>query len=117
MIQDLIDRLCVASIFTKLDVQSRYWQVRIVEGDKHKTMCVTGYGAYEFLVMLFGLKNAPTTFCNLMNDVLYDFLDNLTIVYLNDIVIYSKGMEDHVIHLSKVLNKLREHELFVERKT
>jgi len=52
-----------------------------------------------------------------MNDVLYDFLDNLTIVYLNDIVIYSKGMEDHVIHLSKVLNKLREHELFVERKT
>jgi hypothetical protein len=75
----------------------------VAEGDEHKTTCVTRYGSYEFLVMSFGLKNAPTTFYNLMNDVLYDLLDNFVVVYLNDIIIYSRDIEDHVIHLFKVL--------------
>jgi hypothetical protein len=65
--------------------------------------------------MPFGLTNAPATFCNLMNDVLYDFLDNFVVVYLDDIVIYSRGIEDHVTHLSKVLSRLREYELYVKR--
>jgi len=115
LIQDLMDRLCGASIFTKLDLRSGYWQVQVADGDEHKTTCVTRYGSYEFLVMPFGLTNAPATFCNLMNDVLYDFLDNFVVVYLDDIVIYSRGIEDHVTHLSKVLSRLREYELYVKR--
>jgi hypothetical protein len=88
---------------TKLDLRSGCWQMLVAEGDEHKTTCVTRYGSYEFLVMSFGLKNAPTTFYNLMNDVLYDLLDNFVVVYLNDIIIYSRDIEDHVIHLFKVL--------------
>ena len=65
--------------------------------------------------MPFGLTNAPATFCNLMNDVLYDFLDNFVVVYLDDIVIYSRVIEEHVTHLSKVLSRLREYELYVKR--
>jgi hypothetical protein len=73
------------------------------------------YGLYKFLVMPFDLTNAPATFCNLMNDVLYDFLDNFVVVYLDDIVIYSRGKKDHIIHLSKVLSRLREYELYIKR--
>lgn len=78
-------------------------------------MCVMRYGAYEFLVMSFDLTNVPATFCNLINDALYNFLDNFVVVYLDFIVTYSKEIRDHVIHLLKVLNRLREHELFVKK--
>ena len=77
LIQDLFDRLCKASYFTKLDLRSRYWQVRIAKGDEPKTTCVSRYGSYEFLVVPFGLTNASATFCNLRNDVFYEFLDRL----------------------------------------
>jgi hypothetical protein len=73
------------------------------------------YGAYKFLVMSFDLTNVPATFCNLINDVLYNFLDNFVVVYLDYIVIYSKEIRDHAIHLSKVLNRLRERKLFVKK--
>ena len=63
--------------------------MRVAEGDKVKTTCVTQYGSFEFLVMTFGLTNTPVIFCNLMNDVLFDFLDSFVVVYLDDIVIYS----------------------------
>ena len=115
VIQDLLDRLSGASIFTKLDLRSGYWQVRVAEGDEHKTTCVTRYGSYEFMVMSFGLTNAPATFCNLMNDVLYEFLDEFVVVYLDDIVIFSRCMDEHVVHLNKVLRRLKEHELFVKK--
>jgi len=115
LVQDLMDRLSGASVFMKLDLRSGYWQVRIAEGDEHKTTCVTRYGSYEFLVMPFGLTNAPATFCNLMNDVLYEFLDDFVVVYLDDIVVFSRSMNEHVVHLSRVLSRLREHKLFVKR--
>jgi hypothetical protein len=115
LVQDLMDRLSGASVFTKLDLRSGYWQVRIAEGDEHKTTCVTRYGSYKFLVMPFGLTNAPATFCNLMNDVLYEFLDDFVVVYLDDIVVFSRSMNEHVVHLSRVLSRLREHKLFVKR--
>jgi hypothetical protein len=115
LIQDLLDRLSGASIFTKLDLRSGYWQVRVAEGHEHKMTCVTRYGSYEFMVMSFGLTNAPTTFCNLMNDVLYEFLDEFVVVYLDDIVIFSRCMDEHVVHLDKVLHRLKEHELFVKK--
>ena len=106
-VADLFDRLSKASYFTKLDLRLGYWQVRIAEGDEAKTACVTRYGSYEFLVMPFGLTNAPTTFCNLMKDVLYEFLDRFVVVYLDDIVIYSRSLEDHVKHLRAVFHTLR----------
>ena len=95
---ELFDRLSKAEYFTKLDLRSGYWQVRVAEGEEAKTTCVTRYGSFEFLVMPFGLTNAPATFCNLMND----FLDSFVVVYLDDIVIYNPTLEDHLVHLEKV---------------
>ncbi|KAJ4722993.1 Retrotransposon protein, putative, Ty3-gypsy subclass [Melia azedarach] len=114
-VADLFDRLGSACYFTKLDLRAGYWQVRIAKGDETKTACVTRYGSYEFLVMPFGLTNAPATFCNLMNDVLYEFLDKFVVVYLDDIVVYSKSFRDHLEHLRHVFTKLREHKLYVKK--
>jgi hypothetical protein len=94
-----MDRLSGASVFTKLNLRSGYWQVRTVEGDAHKTTCVTRYESYEFLVMPFGLTNAPVTFCNLMNNVLYEFLDDFIVMYLDDIVVFRECMIMWCIYL------------------
>ncbi|KAG9458216.1 hypothetical protein H6P81_002724 [Aristolochia fimbriata] len=102
LISDLFDQLREATVFTKLDLRSGYYQVQIAEGDKGKTTCVTMYGAFEFLVMPFGLTNAPATFYTLMNKVLGPYLDKFVVVYLDDIVIYTKTMRDHVLHLAQV---------------
>ena len=116
LIQDLFDRLCKVTYFTKLDLRSSYWQVRIARGDEPKTTCVTWYGSYEFLVMPFSLTNAPTTFYNLMNDLFYMFIDHFVVVYLDNIVIYNKSLKHHLEHLRKVLSKLIEHQLYVKKK-
>ena len=115
LIQDLFDRLCKATYFTKLDLRSGYWQVRIAEGVEPKTICVTWYGSYEFLVMPFGLTNALATFCNLINNVFYEFEDRFVVVYLDDIVIYSESLEDHLEHLRNVLSRLMGHQLYVKK--
>ncbi|XP_075091805.1 uncharacterized protein LOC142171970 [Nicotiana tabacum] len=86
--------------------------VWIAEGDESKTTCVTGYGSYEFLVMPFGLTNAPATFCNMMNDVLYEYLDDFVVVYLDDIIIYSRTLDEHISHLIKVMSRLMEYQLW-----
>lgn len=95
LIADLFDRLSRARVFTKLDLRSGYWQVRIAPEDVPKTTMVMRYGSYEFLVMPFGITNAPATFCNLMSDVFRDFLDKFVVVYLDDIVVFSESMEEH----------------------
>lgn len=105
---DLFDRLSKATYFTKLDLRSGYWQVRIKEGDT----CVTRYGSYEFRVMPFGLTNAPATFCNLMNEVLYEYLDSFCVVYLDGIVVYSETLLNH---LRMVFDKLWKHELYIKK--
>jgi len=115
LIQDLSDRLCKAIYFTKLDLRSGLWQVRIAEGDEPKMTYVTQYGSYEFLVMPFCLTNASPTFCNLMNDVFYE-LDHFVVVYLDDIIKYSEFLEDHLEHFRKLLSRLREHKLYVKKK-
>ncbi|KAI3451450.1 hypothetical protein Pfo_008115 [Paulownia fortunei] len=114
LVADCFDRLSQAKYFTKIDLRSGYWQVRIKEGDEAKTTVVTRYGAYDFLVMPFGLTNAPATFSTLMNQVLHGFLDEFVVVYLDDIVVYSRTLEEHVRHLRKVLERLREHELYAK---
>ena len=107
LIADLFDQLGRARYFTKLDLRSGYYQVRIAEGDEPKTTCVTRYGSYEFLVMPFGLTNAPATFCTLMNKIFHPYLDKFVVVYLDDIVIYSNTLKEHVEHLRKVFKILR----------
>ncbi|KAE8705397.1 cytochrome P450 78A7-like [Hibiscus syriacus] len=114
LIPDLFDQLGSARWFTKLDLRSGYYQVRIAEGDESKTTCVTRYSSYEYLVMPFGLTNAPAIFCTLMNKVLQPFLDRFVVVYLDDIVIYSKTLEEHVEHLKQVFLVLRDNELYVK---
>jgi hypothetical protein len=115
LIADCFDRLSGARIFSKLDLKQGYYQVRIAPGDEEKVACVTRYGSYEFLVMPFGLCNAPATFCTLMNDVFRPLLDKSVVVYLDDILVYSKNMEEHKQHLAEVFELLREHKLFVKK--
>ncbi|CAL9084794.1 unnamed protein product, partial [Musa textilis] len=99
----------------KLDLRSRYWQVCIVEGDEAKTTCVTKYGAFEFLVMPFDLTNAPATFCTLMNQLFKESLDKFMVVYLDDIVVYNRTLEEHIEHLRIIFKVLRKNTLFMKR--
>ncbi|XP_060216861.1 uncharacterized protein LOC132644288 [Lycium barbarum] len=115
LIVDLFDRLGQAKVFTKMDLQKGYYQVRIAEGDESKTTCVTRYGAFEWLVMPFGLTNAPATFCTLMNKLFHPFLDQFVVIYLDDIVVYSNSLEEHLKHLRTVFQVLRENDLCVKQ--
>lgn len=112
LIANLFDQLGKAKYFTKLDLRSGYYQVRITEGDEPTTTCVTRYGSFEFLVMPFGLTNAPTTFCTLMNQLFHPYLDHFVVIYLDDIVVYSTTMEEHLKHHRLVFQVLRDNELY-----
>ena len=114
LIADLFERLGHVKYFNKMDIRKGYYQVRIAEGDEPNTACVTTYGAYELLVMPFGITNAPATFCTLKNEILHPYLDQFVVVYLDDIVIYSDTLEEHVERLKKVFNILREKQLYVK---
>jgi hypothetical protein len=87
-IDDLFDRLLGAKVFSRIDLRSRYYQIRIAKGDEENTTCRTRYGSYKFLVMPFGLTNAPVTFCTLMNDIFREWFDDFVVVYIDDILIY-----------------------------
>ena len=111
-IHDLFDQLQGAQVFSSIDLQSAYYQVRLKPEDVPKTAFTTPLGLYEFRVLCFGLTNAPGTFQNIMNDVLKDVVGKFVIVYLDDIVVYSKDQAEHYRHLQIVLQLLREHELY-----
>ena len=113
-VDDLLDRLHGASMFSKIDLVSGYFQVRIAEDDIPKTAFRTRYGHYEFTVMPFGLCNAPATFQRMMNDVLRPYLDRFVICMLDDILIYSNSPEEHAEHLRLVLALLRQHKLYAK---
>jgi hypothetical protein len=106
-IEDLFDQMKGASIFLKINLRSGYHQLKIWESDIPKTAFHTRYGLYEYTVMSFGLTNAPAYFMYLMNKVFMEYLDRFVIVFIDDILIFSKMMEEHEEHLRLVLEKLR----------
>ncbi|CAH9124286.1 unnamed protein product [Cuscuta epithymum] len=113
-IDDLFDQLKGASTFSKVDLRSGYHQVRIAEKDTPKTAFRTRYGHYEFTVMPFGLTNAPAVFMDLMNRVFRTYLDLFTIVFIDDILVYSKTPKEHEEHLRTALQTLRENQLYAK---
>lgn len=115
-IDEIWEQLKEARWFSSIDLASGYWQVEMDEEDKQKTSFTCSLGTFEYNVMPFGLKNAPATFQRLMNNLLRKYLYEFTIVYLDDIMIYSKTFEEHLEHLEKILTILKEANLMLKLK-
>ncbi|GJR90971.1 putative reverse transcriptase domain-containing protein [Tanacetum coccineum] len=113
-IDDLFDQLQGSSIYSKIDLRSGYHQLRVREQDVPKTAFRTRYGHYEFQVMPFGLTNAPAVFMDLMNRVCKPYLDKFVIVFIDDILIYSKNEREHEEHLKTILELLKEEKLYAK---
>jgi hypothetical protein len=102
-------------VFSKIDLRSGYHQLKIHASDIPKTAFTTRYDLYEYTVMLFGLTNAPTYFMYMMNKVFMEYLDKFVVVFIDDILVFSKTEKEHAEHLRLVLQKLREHKLYAKR--
>ncbi|KAD4586366.1 hypothetical protein E3N88_23967 [Mikania micrantha] len=113
-IDDLFDQLQGAKCFSKIGLRSGYHQLKIKDSDISKSSFRTRYGHYEFVVMPFGLTNAPAVFMDLMNRVFHDFLDKFVIVFIDDILVYSKSKKEHEEHLRAVLEILRQKKLYAK---
>jgi hypothetical protein len=110
----LFDQLSGARVFSKIDLRSGYHQIKIKPSDLPKTAFSTRYGLYEYLVMSFGLTNAPAYFMYLMNSVFMLELDKFVVVFIDNILIYSKDKEEHANHLRVILQRLRDHRLYAK---
>ena len=115
-IDELFDQLQGAQVFSKIDLHFGYHQLKINSEDISKTAFRMRYGHYEFLLMPSGLTNAPATFMDLMNRVFHEYLDRFVIVYIDDILIFSKSMEEHEEHLRIIFQILRENKLYAKFK-
>ena len=113
-IDELFDRLQGAKIFTKIDLRNGYHQIRIYSADVEKTAFRSRYGHFEFLVLPFGLTNAPATFMQLMHDIFRPLLDRSVLVFIDDILVYSSNIEDHRRHVREVLELLRKNQLYAK---
>jgi hypothetical protein len=110
----LFDQLSKAKVFSKIDLRSGYHQIKIRPEDIPKTAFSMTYGLYEYLVMSFGLTNAPAHFMYLMNSVFMPELDKFVVLFIDDILVYSRNVEEHAEHLRVVLTHLREHQLYAK---
>jgi hypothetical protein len=110
----LFDQLAGAQVFSKIDLRSDYHQIKIHAKDIPKTTFTVRYGLYEYLTMSFVLMNALAHFMSLMNSVFMPELDKFVVVFIDDILVYSKAMEEHEEHLRIVLQRLREHQLYAK---
>ena len=113
-IEDLFDLLKGAGVFSKIDLRSGHYQLRVKDGDVPKTAFRTRYGHYEFLVMPFGLTNAPVAFMDLMNRVFRPYVDQFVVVFIDDILVYSKDAHELEQHLRIFLETLREKKLYAK---
>ena len=112
LISELIDKLTHAKIFSKMDIRWGYNNIRIKEGDEWKAAFRTNQGLFEPLVMFFGLTNSPPTFQTMMNDVFREeIVKGWVVIYMDDILVFSKNEEDHEKYVGRILQKLREHKL------
>jgi len=115
LVGDLVDKLWRAKWFTKLDIRWGYHNIRIKEGDEWKGAFKTNKGLFEPMAMFFGLCNSPVTFQNMMNNIFRDMLDKgWIIIYMNDILIFSADPEEHRQRTLQVLERLREHDLYLK---
>jgi hypothetical protein len=115
-IDNLLDKIGGATHFSSIDLRSGYHQIRITDEDVSKTAFRTPFGHYQFKVLSFGLTNAPATFQRVMNDVFGQSVGDFVVVYLDDILIYSKSAEEHEAYLRKVLETLRRHKFYANKK-
>jgi hypothetical protein len=110
-IDEMLDALQDAQLFTTLDLASGYWQIKVKKEDQEKTAFITKFGTYEFKVMPFGLCNAPVTFQRIMDKVLQGIKDKFVLVYLDDVIIFSKTFEEHIQHVEEVIKRIRDTNL------
>ena len=108
----MLDELSGANFFSKIDLKSGYYQIRIQEGDEWKTAFKTKFGLYEWLVMPMGLSEAPGTLVRLMHHVLRPYIGVFVVVYFDDILVFSKTMKEHINHVKSVLQTLRKESLY-----
>ncbi|GBC09217.1 hypothetical protein RclHR1_00870008 [Rhizophagus clarus] len=115
-IDELLERYQTAKWFTSVDLASGFHQVEMEETDKEKTAFICSEGLYEFNVMPFGLRNAPGTFQRMMDKILREYIGNFVEIYIDDIMIYSKNLEEHIEHIEKVLQRLQKYNLVIKLK-